>query len=136
MFIRTYILLITVCPIRFSRQGLSSDTSVTTLQFTSDDDGNLGIQAVISGTSRRLVQSTRESNISPSGGCSIDHLEILHGSHWEELDSTGFELSQQGSETHLSVSNLKLCLLLRLMAVYSKTICTAYVCPYVCDLYS
>jgi hypothetical protein len=94
----------TVCPIRFSRSSLSSDTSVTTLEFT-DDGTNLGIQAVITQTSRRLVRSTSELNLSPSGGCSIGSLEILHGASWRQLDDTGFELSQEGSETHLTVTN-------------------------------
>ena len=93
-----------MCPIRFSRASLSSDTSVTTLEFT-DDGTDLGIQAVITGTSRRLVRSTSELNLSPDGDCSIDSFEILHGSSWQELNSTGFELSQQGSETHLTVSS-------------------------------
>ena len=101
-----------MCPIRFSRASLSSDTSVTTLEFT-DDGTDLGIQAVITGTSRRLVQSTSESNLSPDGDCNIDSFEILHGSSWQELDSTGFELSQQGSETHLTVS-----VYLRAMCIY------------------
>jgi hypothetical protein len=94
----------TVCPIRFSRSSLSSDTSVTTLEFT-DDGTNLGIQAVITQTSRRLVRSTSELNLSPSGGCSIGSLEILYGPSWRELNDTGFELSQEGSETHLTVTN-------------------------------
>ena len=98
------LLFLIVCPIRFSRSSLSSDTSVTTLEFT-DDGTNLGIQAVITETSRRLVRSTSELNLSPSGGCSIGSLEILHGASWRQLDDTGFELSQEGSETHLTVSS-------------------------------
>ena len=90
-----------VCPIRFSRNSLSSDTSVTTLAFTEDESD---LFAVITGNRRRLVRSTSELNLSPNGQCTIDSLEILHGPSWIRLSKTGFVLEQQGQRTFLTVS--------------------------------
>ena len=130
MYVLLFIFI--VCPIRFSRSSLSSDTSVTTLEFT-DDGTNLGIQAVITQTSRRLVRSTSELNLSPSGGCSIGSLEILYGPSWRELNDTGFELSQEGSETHLTVSN---CPQARGLYIQCHISCGLYIqCHISCGLY-
>lgn len=90
-----------VCPIRFRRNSLSVDTSVTTLAFTEDQSD---LFAVITGTPLKLVRSTSELNLSPSGGCTIDSLEILHGPRWITLNKTGFVLDQVGPRTFLTVS--------------------------------
>ena len=96
-------ILIAVCPIRFSRSSLPADTSVTTLDFTEDE---LDLFAVITGTRRRLVRSTSELNLSPSGDCTIDSLEILHGPSWIRLSKTGFVLERAGPELYLTVSGM------------------------------
>ena len=76
---------------------------MTTLDFTDDE---LDLFAVITGTRRRLVRSTSESNLSPSGDCTIDSLEILHGPSWIRVSKTGFVLERAGQKLYLTVSEI------------------------------
>lgn len=92
---------IAVCPIRFTRNTLPADTSVTTLDFTEDE---LDLFAVITGTPLRLVRGTTDLNLSPNGDCTIDSLEILHGPSWTGLSKTGFIFERVGQELYLTVS--------------------------------
>ena len=81
-----------VCPYRFSRAGLSSDTGVSTLYFVQAND-RLELFSTATDARLHVVQGTSELNI-PSG-CSVEFLEVLTQQGWVNISSQGFTLSTE-----------------------------------------
>lgn len=81
-----------VCPYRFSRAGLSSDTGVSTLYFVQAND-RLELFSTATDARLHVVQGTSELNI--SSGCSVEFLEVLTQRGWVNISSQGFTLSTE-----------------------------------------
>lgn len=81
-----------VCPYRFSRAGLSSDTGVSTLYFVQSND-RLELFSIATDARLHVVRGTTELNI-PSG-CSVESLEVLTQRGWVNISSQGFTLSTE-----------------------------------------
>ena len=89
-----------MCPYRFSRAGLSSDTGVSTLYFV-QANGRLELFSTATDARLHVVQGTSELDI-PSG-CSVESLEVLTQRGWVNISSQGFTLSTVSRRTFVEV---------------------------------
>ena len=89
-----------MCPYRFSRAGLNSDTGVSTLYFV-QANGRLELFSTATDARLHVVQGTSELDI-PSG-CSVESLEVLTQRGWVNISSQGFTLSTVSERTFVEV---------------------------------